>query len=178
MRERSVSVRRPERILLIRSGRHLQVAIDVLRRTYPVCAVAVIATPGTEGARVQAGIAPPDWLIYDAAPHFDAWPMMRGGLAARAWMRGFDRVAVLWQDPDGTDRANVDRAAFVLAPRGFDAITPDGALIRRQTSTVIRRQAATLWWSAATAVVLAAALYAPAAALSAMRGVRRHKAAQ
>ncbi len=166
----------PDRIVLIRSGRHLQVALDVLRREYPGCEVTVIATPGTDAARLQAGIDERHWVIFDRGAKFDAWPMIRSGLAARLWARGFDRAAVLWQDPDGSDRANVDRAASVLAPRGFDAVTPDGTLIRRRTSSFIARELAGALASIATAAVLWLALYLPALVAKWARGTRQSEA--
>ncbi len=166
----------PDRIVLIRSGRHVQVALDLLQRQYPGCHVSVVATPNTDAPRVQAGIAESDWITYDAHAQFDAWPMLRGGLAARLWARGFDRVAVLWQDPTGSDRANVDRAATLLSPAGFDAITPDGQLIRRQTKSFVAREIANLCTSAATAAVLALALYLPAAIAALARGHRQPEA--
>lgn len=150
------------RIVLIRSGRHVQVALDVLNKKYPGCHVTVIATPNTDSARLQSGVASEDWITYDAHSTFDAWPMVRSGLAAKMWARGFDRVAVLWQDPDGTDRANVDRAAVALSPAGFEAITPDGAIITRRTSAFLRREMGGLVYSLATALVLGVALYLPA----------------
>lgn len=160
---------RPDRILLIRSGRHLQVALEILQRRYPGCHVSVVATPGTAAARLQANIAPEDWIVYDAHPQFDAWPMLRSGLAGRMWTRGFDRVAVLWQDPDGSDRANVDRAAALLAPRGFDAITPDGTLVRRQPAAFVMRQFRMMLCSAVMRALLALALYVPASIVASLR---------
>ena len=164
---------RRDRIVLIRSGRHLQVALDVLRREYPDCDVIVVATTGTDAARVQAGIDEHHWVIFDGFPKFDAWPMIRSGVAARLWARGFTRAAVLWQDPDGSDRANVDRAASVLSPLGFDAVTPDGTLIRRRTSTFVARELTSALASIATAAVLGFALYFPALVLRVARGSRR-----
>ena len=116
----------PERILLLRSGRHLRVALDVLQKKYPGCQVRVVATPGTEHAVEQAGVARGDYFIYGRRPQFEPWALFRSGIALQAWWRGYDRVAVLWLDPDGLDRSNVNRTALLLAPRGFDAITPDG----------------------------------------------------
>lgn len=165
----------PERILLIRSGRHVLVALDVLRRTYPHCHVSVIATPGTDSARIQAGLDAADWITYDAHPQFDAWPMIRSGLAARMWARGFDRVAVLWQDPDGSDRANVDRAASALSPSGFVAITPNGTLIERKTIQFVAREIVNAALSILTTTVIRVALYGPAMLVALFRGKRLHE---
>ena len=163
---------RPERIALVRSGRHLQVALDVLRRRYPACHITVIATPGTDAARIQAGIDERDWIVYDADARFDAWPMLTSGVAARVWALRCDHVAVLWQDPTGGDRANVDRTAMVLSPSGFVAIAPDGTVIERRRIDTIRRQAASALASIATAAVLGVALYGPAAIAGFFRGRR------
>ncbi len=154
--------RQPERILLIRSGRHLAVALDVLRRAHPGCHVWVIATPGAESALAAAGIGADDAFVYDAAAKFDAWPLLTSGLYFRALARGYDRVAVLWQDPDGLDRANVDRTALLLSPSGFEAITPDGQLFSRSVSAIVSRQARIAARSIATLAVLGALLYGPA----------------
>ncbi len=163
---------RPKRVALVRSGRHLHVAVAVLRRRYPACQITVIATPGTDAARRQAGIDERDWIVYDAHPRFDAWPMLVSGIAARVWTRRCDHVAVLWQDPTGGDRANVDRTARVLSPSGFAAITPDGTLIERRSIDTLRRQAVNAVMSAATAIVLGVALYAPAAIAAFIHGRR------
>ena len=53
---------RAERVLLIRSGRHLRVAMDALAARYPACRIGVVGTPGSEPAIAQAGIAPEDVL--------------------------------------------------------------------------------------------------------------------
>jgi hypothetical protein len=163
----------PERIVLLRSGRHLQVALDVLRRMFPGCHVTVIATPGTESARIQAGIAVDDWLTYDAHTQFEAWPMLTSDLPGRVWERGYDQVAVLWQDPEGSDRANVDRAASVLSPRGFIAITPDGTVVQRRTAMFLARELGNLVRSVATAAALGLALFLPALLTSLVRGRRQ-----
>jgi hypothetical protein len=153
---------RPERIVLVRSGRHLQTAIDTLKRAYPGCHVSVIATPGAERARIEAGIAEADWMVC-LAPRFDAWPMLHTGTAPQVWARRFDRVAVLWQDREGSDRANVDRAAFALSPSGFVAITPDGALIHKRSAAIAGRELSMALVSSATLAVMTLTLYLPAA---------------
>lgn len=160
----------PERILLLRSGRHLSVALDVLRRTYPGCRVCAIATPGTEAALAKEGLGPDDYFIYDARPQFDAWPLLTSGLYVRARRRGYDRVAALWLDPDGSDRANVDRAALLLSPAGFDAITPDGQLLRRRAWTMAAREARRAVLSLATLACLGALLYGPARVARLLKG--------
>jgi len=153
---------RPDRVLLVRSGRHLRVALDVLGITYPGCEIFVLATQGTEHALDQAGVPDDHCLIYDAAPVFDWWPLLRSGVYRQARRLAYDHVAVLWIDPSGGDRANVDRTAMLLSPRGFDAITPDGTLIARPTSALVCRALIRTAVSIPTAVILGVALFVPA----------------
>ncbi|MCA1585836.1 MAG: hypothetical protein LC791_14060 [Acidobacteria bacterium] len=134
----------------------------------------VIATPGSEQAVEQAGIDRRDCFVYDRRPQFESWALFRSGIPMRAWWRGYDRVAVLWLDPEGTDRAVVNRTALLLSPRGFDAITPDGTLKRRRSPAVLRRELAIVGWSLATLAILVSALWAPAAIARAL-GERTHK---
>jgi hypothetical protein len=132
-------VHRP-RVLLLRTGRHLQVALGALGRHFPGCEVAVVGTPGSEAAIAQAGVPGGLTFVYDARPTFDPWAfgLSRAARAARRW--GFDHVAVLWNDPSGVGQGNVDRTAFSLAPRGFWAVTPDGGLIERRLWPQLRRE--------------------------------------
>ncbi len=162
--------RRPEHVVLLRTGRHMAVALDVLARTYPGCQVSVVATPGTLDTLTRAAVAPDDIFIYSARPRFDCWPLLTSGLFARLRWRGFDRVVVLWLDPDGGDRPNVTRAALLLAPGGFDAITPDGRLWRQSIGPFVRREAHRAAWSIGVALVLALALYLPAHLARLVRG--------
>jgi hypothetical protein len=55
---------RPERILLIRSGRHLRIALDALAARYPGARVGVVGTIGSEPAIAQAGVPPEDVFAY------------------------------------------------------------------------------------------------------------------
>lgn len=152
----------PERIVLIRSGRHVGVALAALRTAYRGCQVTIVTTPAAEALLRQAGVPQSELLIYWTRPQFDAWPFLRSWIPLRLWLRGYDRVAVLWQDPSGADRANVDRAALLLSPRGFDAITPDGTLIRRETASLVTRELRTALRSMAALAVMALGLYLPA----------------
>ncbi len=152
----------PERVVLIRSGRHVGVAIAALRAAYPGCQVTIVTTPAAEASLRQAGVPESDLLIYRTRPQFDAWPFLRSRVPLRLWLRGYDRVAVLWQDPSGADRANVDRTALLLSPRGFEAITPDGTLIRRDTASLVTRELRTALRSMAALTVMAIGLYLPA----------------
>ncbi|MGE0039828.1 MAG: hypothetical protein AB7H88_00820 [Vicinamibacterales bacterium] len=163
---------RPERVLLLRSGRHLRVALDALAASSPGCEVTVVATAGGERAVVEAGVDPAACLVYATRPTFDAWPVVRGGLWRAARRRGYDRVAVLWSVPDGAGHANVNRAALALAPSGFEAITPDGARHPQRVSRLAARELTRAAWSVGLAAFLAAALYVPAAMLRLARACR------
>lgn len=152
---------RPERVLLLRSGRHLHVALAALRAHAPACEVAVVGTPGSERAIEQAGVPAACTFIYSRQPRFTplAFFLSRTALAARCWR--FDRVAVLWNDPDGAGQGNVDRTALALDVRGFLAITPDGRVIERTIWPQLRHEIGRALASMVTAVILGA-LYLPA----------------
>ena len=152
---------RAERVLLLRSGRHLQLAIDSLRTRWPECQIAVVGTPGSEPAITRAGIDPDDVFIYSRRPRFSPGAFFFSATARAACGWRFDRVAVLWNDPDGAGQGNVDRTAFLLAPRGFVAITPDGGIVERSLSPQIRREGRRAVLSVAIAMALGA-LYLPA----------------
>ncbi|MEW6320991.1 MAG: hypothetical protein AB1635_07870 [Acidobacteriota bacterium] len=164
--------RRPERIVLLRSGRHLSVALGALGARWPGCHVTVVATAGTEAAVEAAGVARADTLVYEGRPRFEPGGLLATGIAWRLWRRGYDRVAVLWLDPYGSDRSNVDRSALLLSPRGFAAVTPDGRLFERRTTATIRREAGRAARSLAVAAGLALFAYAPAAIVRAYRRLR------
>src|ERR671925_783236 len=97
---------RRERVLLLRSGRHLQVALKALETYLPGCEVAVVGTPGSERAIEQAGVHASNTFIYARRPRFTpaAFFFSTTAIAARCW--GFDRVAVLWNDPHGSGQGN------------------------------------------------------------------------
>ena len=149
------------RVLVFRSGRHLALAMEALRARWPDCEIAVIGTTGSGEAIAAAGIDSRNTFIYGRRPRFSpaAFFFSPTAVAARLWR--FDRVAVLWNDPDGTGQGNVDRTAFLLAPRGFVAITPDGSLVERSLTPQIRREIRRTVRSIAMAVMLGA-LYIPA----------------
>jgi len=152
---------RPERVLVLRSGRHLRVALDALARRYPGAEFAVVGTSGSERAIEQAGIAPERIFVFAARPRFTplAFLLSTTARAARRW--DADHVAVLWNDPDGAGQGNVDRTALTLAPRGFLAITPDGRMAIRQPGPQVAYEVRRALASAAVSAVLAA-LYVPA----------------
>jgi hypothetical protein len=152
---------RPERVLLLRSGRHLSLALSALQARLPGCDVAVVGTHGSEAAIAGAGVPGDRTFIYRGQPRFTplAFTFSAAGVAARCWR--FDRVAVLWNDPDGTGPGNVDRTALLLAPRGFLAVTPDGRVTERRVTPQIRHEVVRAVTSIAAAVVLGA-LFIPA----------------
>jgi hypothetical protein len=142
--------------------------MDSLRTRWPECQIAVVGTPGSEPAITRAGIDPDNMFIYTRRLRFSpaAFFFSATSMAARAWR--FDRVAILWNDPDGAGQGNVDRTAFLLAPRGFVAITPDGSVVERSLTPQMRREARRAVRSLAMAVMLGA-LYLPALLLPSRR---------
>lgn len=162
---------RPERVLLLRSGRHLQVALGALQAHLPGCEIAVVGTGGTERAIEQAGVPPGLTFIYTLKTRFTplAFWLSPTAVSARLWR--FSRVAVLWNDPDGTGQSNVDRTALWLSPRGFLAVTPDGRVIERRCGREMVRAVRRTLKSVGTAAVLGA-LYLPALVLPARRRPR------
>jgi hypothetical protein len=148
-------------VLLLRSGRHLQIALGALNARWPGCEVAVVGTPGSEAAIARAGISAACTFVYDARPTFQpfAFRLSQAATAAQRW--GFDHLAVLWNDPMGSGQGNIDRTAFAMAPRGFVAVTPDGRLIERRIGPQIYRELRRTVASLAAGVVLVL-LFAPA----------------
>ena len=159
---------RPERIILFRSGRHLQVALEALRAAFPGCDVTVIATAGTREAVEAAGIAAHDCLIYER-PRLSPAGLVFTGMAWTLWRRHYDRVALLWFDPRGHGQSNVDRTALLVAPLGFTAITPDGRIYERRSAALIARELRRALTSFAVSAGLAVVAYGPALVASAWR---------
>jgi hypothetical protein len=159
---------RRERVLLLRSGRHLQVALKALETFSPGCEVGVVGTPGSERAIEQAGVPASNTFIYSKRSRFTpaAFFFSTTAVATRAWR--FDRVAVLWNDPDGTGQGNVDRTALTLAPWGVLAITPDGRVVERTIWPQVRHELCRTMTSIGTAMMLGA-LYLPALLIPARR---------
>lgn len=153
---------RPERILLFRSGRHLQVAIDALRADSPGCEITVVATPAAGPALDAAGIDGAHRVVYDVTPFFKPWPFVTSAAWRSAVRGGHDQVCVLWNDPDGAGQANVDYTALTVSPRGFTAITPDGTRIPRRSGPNLGRAARRAAASLAVSTVLWVALWLPA----------------
>ena len=162
---------RPDRILLFRSGRHLQVALAVLRAASPSCEITVVARSEAEVALDAAGIDAAHRIAYDRTPFFQPLPFITSPAGRRALAGRFDRVCVLWNGPDGAGQANVDYTALTVSPSGFTAITPDGALLPRRTRANLGREAARAVRSVTVAVFLGLALFLPARVLTLRRGV-------
>lgn len=160
----------PERILVFRSGRHLQVALAALRAAAPSCEITVVARPDAAVALDQAGIDADHRIPYDRTPLFQPLPFITSHAGRRAVAGRFDRVCVLWNGPDGAGQANVDYTALMVSPLGFTAITPDGTLLARRTSANLGREAARAVLSAAVATFLGLTLFLPARVLALRRG--------
>ena len=154
---------RRERILLIRSGRHLRVAMDALAATYPGCTIGVIGTPGSEPAVAQAGIPPADYFLY-SAPRIQPLALAFSGTARAARRWRYDRVAILWHDPQGPGQGNVDRAALALSPFGYLAVTPDGSIVERSSWRQAIFECARLGASIGVGAALGMLLFGPAKA--------------
>lgn len=157
--------RSPSRILLIRSGRHLHVAMDALRAHAPNCHIGVVGTSGSEGAIAQAGVAVEDRFIYPTRARLQPLSFFFSTTALRARTWGYDHVAVLWNDPYGSGQGNVDRTALGMSPGGFLAITPDGTIVERSSWRQFRTEGRRIVASLGVGAALAVLLYLPAAFL-------------
>jgi hypothetical protein len=160
----------PERILLFRSGRHLQTAIDALRRHSPNCDITVVATPAAVPVLEQQGVDAAHRILYDRTPFFAAWPFITSSAGVRALAGRFDRVCVLWNDPEGAGAVNVDHTALAVSPFGFTSITADGSLIEHRTAGVVNREARRAASSIGVALALGLFLFLPARLLRPFRG--------
>ncbi len=168
--------RPPERILLFRSGRHLQTALAALRAASPACEITVVARPEAAAALDHAGIDPAHRLLYDCTPFFHPWPFLTSPAGRRAWAGRFDRVCVLWNGPDGAGQANVDYTALTVSPLGYTAITPDGTVLTRRTAATLHREASRAALSLAVGAFLGLTLFLPARLMGWRRVVRREVA--
>jgi hypothetical protein len=164
----------PRRILLLRSGRHLRVAIDALSAHAPGCRIGVVGTPGSEPALSAAGVPAGDTFVY-TAPRFQpfAFWWSRTAAACRRWR--YDEVAILWNDPEGSGQGNVDRTALALSPRGYMAIAPDGSIVSRSSGPLLRREALRVGASIAVGAALGVLLYLPALVAAPAAAVRRRR---
>lgn len=160
---------RPERILLFRSGRHLRVAMDALQAVSPGCDITVVATPAAQPVLEQAGLDERHRILYDRTPFFQPFSFITSGAGLRAITGRFDRVCVLWNDPEGVGQANVDQTALLVKPTGFTSITADGALLPHRTAQLLVREIIRAAVSVAVAALLLAGLFVPARLLRLIR---------
>jgi hypothetical protein len=160
---------RPKRVLLFRSGRHLQVALDAIDRRWPGALVTVVTS--SSGLRLldQAGVDQRRRIVYDRSSLFAARPFLMSGCFWRALAIRPDVVAVLWSAPDGHGHSNVDRTAMLIAPGGFVAITPDGSVLGRRWAPLLAREAVRCAASFAVDAAIALLLYVPARAARVLR---------
>lgn len=158
----------PERILLFRSGRHLGVALAALRRESPGCDITVVTTPAGASALDEAGVPANRRVLFERTPLFQPLAFASSGAARVLWRR-FDRVCVLWSNPNGAGHSNVDRTALLVSPSGFTAVTADGQLVLRPTWPVIRREARRAVRSSALLAGLCLAVFLPARVLRPFR---------
>ena len=160
---------RPERILLFRSARHLGAAIDALRADSPGCAIVVVATPPAVALLDRIGIDAAHRIVYDRTPFFQPWPFLTSAAGVRAVAGRFDRVCVLWNDPDGSGQANVDLTALVVSPRGFTSITADGSITAHRAGPLVARELGRAVASFGVAAALNLLLFLPARLLRPFR---------
>lgn len=156
---------RRKRILLLRSGRHLETALEALRASAPDCAITVVTTPAGIAATEAAGIPSAQQWIFTRTAFFEPWPFIRSGLGRQAARQRFDQVCVLWNDPEGAGHGNVDRTALLVSPSGFTAITPDGRVVERRTSRVLVHEALRAVTSVCLMALLGLFVFLPARAL-------------
>jgi hypothetical protein len=149
------------RILLLRSGRHLDVAIEALVSRFPGCQIAVVGTRGSQPAIQQSGIAETDTFI-SLASRFQplSFVVSRTALAVRRWR--YDELAILWNDSKGTAERNVDRTALMMSGHGYLAITPGGTVVECSLLRQLRIECVRAVASIGVAMALGALLYAPA----------------
>jgi hypothetical protein len=151
----------PKRILLLRSGRHLRVAMDALAARFPGCRIAVVGTASSRPALELAGIAAFDTFIYSGSRfHPLGFIISSTARAVRRWR--YDQVAVLWNDPDGRGQGNVNRTALAMSLRGYLAITPDGTVVERALLPQLGTEVLRAVVSIGIAAVIGLLLYVPA----------------
>jgi hypothetical protein len=152
-------------IVLFRSGRHIQAAAKALRSQYSGCRLVVVTQPGTGQILDQLEIGAEDRYIYGATKFFSPFRFAFSAAGRRLRSRSFDRIAVLWNDPQGTGSINVNRTALLLAPKGFLAVTPGGSIIEQDTWIYARREAVRTIYSVGALLVILLMLILPAALL-------------
>lgn len=160
---------RPERVLLFRSGRHLDVALEAIGDAWPGAVVSVVATPPAVVALDQAGIPKDRQIIYDRTPFFRPLAFLRSPCYWQALGTRPDQVVVLWNGPAGAGQSNVDHTALLISPLGFSAITPNGAILPRRRLPLLRRELARAAASLTVTAAIGLLLYAPARAMRLFR---------
>ncbi len=163
----------PSEILVLRSGRHLNVACEALSGIYPGCRIAVVAQPGTEEMVSRAGIAEENRYVYKAGKFFTPFRFYWSETGRAVRRRTFDRVAVLWTNPSGDGFDNVNRTALLLSPRGFLAIPPDGSVVPQVPLDETRRALRMAWWSILVLSTIVVFLSVPAAVCRLLAGSKR-----
>lgn len=153
------------KVALLRSGRHLHVGVRTLRGRWPDCRLMVVSQPGAESVLDELGIPQEDRFIYSRKKIFTPLSVALSPVGVRLRSLGFDRVAVLWNDPDGKGHENVSRTALLLSPRGFLAITPDGSVVEQDIWHLLKRETQRAFCSIAAFCVIQLFLCLPAALL-------------
>ena len=148
-------------ILLLRSARHLLTAVRALQARYPGDRITIASQTGTEEILDLLDV-PARQRILVPWRRFTSTALLRTREGRQLLGRHFDEVAVLWLGPDGAGYSNVNRAALLLAPGGFLAITPAGDVVRQTPRRVLASEARYAARSVAAALPIGALLLAPA----------------
>jgi hypothetical protein len=125
-------------ILLLRSGRHMPLAVAALRTTYPGSRVVVVTQPGTDGELDRAAVTVTDRIVYRRG-RFAALRFLFSSAMVRVLALRPSRVAVLWNDERGAGLSNVTRTGWLLGRGRVIAITPDGRLRPLRAAHSIQR---------------------------------------
>ena len=153
-------------ILVLRSARHLHTALDALRRAFPDARLVVASNAGSSPLLKRVGVPAADRVI-GGWTHLSPRELATDPAGRSLWRLRRDLTAVLLLDPDGLGYGNVVRTALCLSPRGFVAVTPDGAIVWHSGVRAVLRQAMAALTSAAVSVLVYGLLMAPARLLRA-----------
>jgi hypothetical protein len=160
-----------DEILLLRSGRHLSSALSALRASFPGARITVVSNRGSHDVLDRVGIDARDRVVGRWS-HISVGALLGDPVGRSLWRRSATRVAVLWPDPEGTGCGNVARAALFLSPRGFLAITPDGAMHRQAGPPSLFRETVNGLVSLVTLAAVFGLLTVPARLSRNFRGTR------
>jgi len=163
------AIHRRDNVVLLRSGRHLRVAVETLTNIFPGRRLLVVSQPGTETILDQLGIEEGQRIIYGARRFFSPLAFACSAAGRRLRREGIGDVAVLWNDPEGMGQSNVNRTALLLSPKGFLAIAPDGSVHRQWTVAVLGRETRRILWSTGAWILIQVFLLLPAALLRPFR---------